>query len=75
MVNSSFNLTLKSQVVYVDTYRWVDTFLWSHGVLQKNREVHFIEYGRGPPLWNCYQGNIKFKTSGASRVNEWVDIV
>lgn len=36
-VESSFNLTLKSQFLCVDTYRWVGMVLRSHGVLQKNR--------------------------------------
>lgn len=47
--------------VGADTYRWADVFLQSHGVLQKNRQVHFTENGHGSPLWNRYQGRIQFE--------------
>lgn len=69
-VDLSFNLTLKSQFVYADTYHWIGRVLWSHGVLQQNRQVHFIEYGHGLPLWNGYQGNIQYKTSRALSMND-----
>lgn len=66
---------LKLQCAHSDTYHWSGSIFRSHGVLQKNRQFHLIEYECGTSLWNCYQRNIQFKTCALSGVSERVHTV
>lgn len=55
--------------VGADTYRWADVFLQSHGVLQKNRQVHLQKTDTDPLLWNRYQGRIQFEKRATPRAS------